>query len=202
MHIKSILGKTVFFLDYSDSGKGKLIQGIAFAYKLGCTWRVMEDREVWCVPQGNLILGENQKLIRLYYVNNYPTVYITTPVVALCAPPHGAPHSTDLNHKHSGDPSLTCLWPLYPHQRRMNFDKTEQAQLHWNHTWVKLAACHNPTPYIIFPAWKTVTKDKGQNTWTKSIQQPFVLCVCVCEHFMNICQRPSVDWEWCLYLSK
>lgn len=69
----------------------------------------MEDREVWCVPQGNLILGENQKLIRLYYVNNYPTVYITTPVVALCAPPHGAPHSTDLNHKHSGDPSLTCL---------------------------------------------------------------------------------------------
>lgn len=76
--LKAYWEKQYFSWIIPGSGKGKLIHEIAFDHKLGCTWWVMEDREVWCVPQGNLILGENQKLIKLYYVNNYPTVCITT----------------------------------------------------------------------------------------------------------------------------
>ena len=41
-------------------GKGKPIHGIAFAQGPGCTWWVMQkDGEVQCVPQGDLVVGEN-----------------------------------------------------------------------------------------------------------------------------------------------
>ena len=44
------------------SGKGKPTRGIAFAQGPGYTWWVMrEDGEVRCVPQGDLILGENSQ---------------------------------------------------------------------------------------------------------------------------------------------
>ncbi|KAK4806485.1 hypothetical protein QYF61_013978 [Mycteria americana] len=56
VHIKNMLGKTVWVTP--ASGKGKPIRGIAFAQGPGCTWWVMrEDGEVRCVPQGDLILG-------------------------------------------------------------------------------------------------------------------------------------------------
>ena len=59
-HTKSMLGKTVWVLP--ASGKGKHIRGIAFARGPGCTWWVMrEDGEIRCVPQGDLILGENSQ---------------------------------------------------------------------------------------------------------------------------------------------
>ena len=58
VHIKNMLGKTVWVL--RASGKGKPTCGIAFAQGPGCTWWVMrEDGEIRCVPQGDLILSEN-----------------------------------------------------------------------------------------------------------------------------------------------
>lgn len=58
------------------SGKGKPICGIAFAQEPRCTgWVVWEDGEVLCVPQDNLILGENSQWIELYDVRNYATLY-------------------------------------------------------------------------------------------------------------------------------
>ncbi|GAB0192637.1 hypothetical protein GRJ2_001729100 [Grus japonensis] len=60
VHMKNMLGKTVWVI--SASGKGKPICGIAFAQGPGCTWWVMrKDGEVRCVPQGDLILGENSQ---------------------------------------------------------------------------------------------------------------------------------------------
>ena len=60
VHIKNMLGKTVWVTP--ASGKGKPIRGIAFAQGPGCTWWVMrKDGEVRCVPQGDLILGENSQ---------------------------------------------------------------------------------------------------------------------------------------------
>lgn len=49
-----MLGKKLWIIP--DSG----ICGIAFAQRLRCTWWVMrEDGEVRCVPEGDLIMGEN-----------------------------------------------------------------------------------------------------------------------------------------------
>ncbi|GAB0181790.1 hypothetical protein GRJ2_000644300 [Grus japonensis] len=60
VRMKNMLGKTVWVI--SASGKGKPICGIAFAQGPGCTWWVMrKDGEVRCVPQGDLILGENSQ---------------------------------------------------------------------------------------------------------------------------------------------
>ena len=60
LHEKSMMGKTVWVLP--ASGKGKPIRGIAFARGPGYTWWVMrEDGEIQCVPQGDLILGENSQ---------------------------------------------------------------------------------------------------------------------------------------------
>lgn len=58
VHIKNLLGKTVWVIPASD--KGKPTCETAFAQGPGCTWWVMqEDGEVLCLPQGDLILGEN-----------------------------------------------------------------------------------------------------------------------------------------------
>ena len=60
VHIKNLLGKTVWVIP--ASGKGKPTRGIAFAQGPGYTWWVMqEDGEIRCVPQGDLILGENSQ---------------------------------------------------------------------------------------------------------------------------------------------
>ncbi|KAK4819555.1 hypothetical protein QYF61_007066 [Mycteria americana] len=59
VHIKNMLGKTVWVTP--ASGKGKPIRGIAFPQGPGCTWWVMrEDGEVRCVPQGDLILEQTR----------------------------------------------------------------------------------------------------------------------------------------------
>ena len=58
--IKNMLGKTVWITP--ATGNGKPICRIAFAQGPGCTWWVMrKDGEVRCVPQGDLILGENSQ---------------------------------------------------------------------------------------------------------------------------------------------
>uniref|UniRef100_A0A8B9UGQ5 Uncharacterized protein n=1 Tax=Anas zonorhyncha TaxID=75864 RepID=A0A8B9UGQ5_9AVES len=58
VHVKNMLGKTVWATP--ASGKGKPIRGIVFAQGPGYTWWVMQKNgEVRCVPQGDLILGEN-----------------------------------------------------------------------------------------------------------------------------------------------
>uniref|UniRef100_A0A8C3ETQ1 ribonuclease H n=1 Tax=Corvus moneduloides TaxID=1196302 RepID=A0A8C3ETQ1_CORMO len=58
VHLRGILGKTVWI--NPTSGKDKPIRGIVFAQGPGCTWWVMQkDGETRCVPQGDLILGEN-----------------------------------------------------------------------------------------------------------------------------------------------
>ncbi|GAB0189131.1 hypothetical protein GRJ2_001378400 [Grus japonensis] len=58
--MKNMLGKVVWVI--FASGKGKPICRIAFAQGPGCTWWVMQkDGEVWCIPQGDLILGENSQ---------------------------------------------------------------------------------------------------------------------------------------------
>ena len=58
VHMRNMSGKTVWVSP--ASGKGKPVQGIAFAQGPGCTWWVMwKDGEVRCVPDGDLIWGEN-----------------------------------------------------------------------------------------------------------------------------------------------
>jgi len=58
VHMRNILGKTVWFSP--ASGKGKPVRGIAFIQGRGCTWWVFwKDGEVRCVPHGDLILGKN-----------------------------------------------------------------------------------------------------------------------------------------------
>lgn len=43
-------------------GKGKIIHEIAFAQGPECMWWVMQkDGEVGCVPQGDLVLGEDSQ---------------------------------------------------------------------------------------------------------------------------------------------
>lgn len=60
VHIKNMLVKTVWVIP--ASGKGKYIHGIAFAQgPMGTWWVMWEDGEVWCVPQGVLILDENNE---------------------------------------------------------------------------------------------------------------------------------------------
>ncbi|RMC05639.1 hypothetical protein DUI87_17724 [Hirundo rustica rustica] len=58
VHMKGILGKTVWI--NPTSGKGRPIHGIVSAQGPGSTWLVMQkDGEACCVPQGDVILGEN-----------------------------------------------------------------------------------------------------------------------------------------------
>uniref|UniRef100_A0A8C0ENN5 ribonuclease H n=1 Tax=Bubo bubo TaxID=30461 RepID=A0A8C0ENN5_BUBBB len=58
VRMRDLLGKMVWVRP--APGKGKPIHGIVFAQGPGCTWWVMQkDGEVRCVPQGDLIVGEN-----------------------------------------------------------------------------------------------------------------------------------------------
>ena len=60
VHVKNMLGKTVWVLP--ASGKGKPLHGTVFAQEPGCTWWVMQkDGDVQCVPQGNLMTGERSQ---------------------------------------------------------------------------------------------------------------------------------------------
>ena len=64
VRIRNMLGKAVWVTP--ALGKGKPMRGITFAQGPGCIWWVMQkDREVQCVPQGDLILGENSQQIEL-----------------------------------------------------------------------------------------------------------------------------------------
>lgn len=66
-HTKSMLGEMVWVIP--AAGKGKPICGIAFVQGPRCTWWVMlEDGQVLCGPQGDLILGENSQRVQLYDV--------------------------------------------------------------------------------------------------------------------------------------
>ena len=59
-HIRNMLGKGVWVTP--ALGKGKPMRRITFAQGPGCTWWLMQkDGEVRCVPQGDLILGENSQ---------------------------------------------------------------------------------------------------------------------------------------------
>lgn len=58
VYIGNWLGKAVWAI--LSLGKGNLICGIASLPGSGCTWWVMwKDEEVQCVPQGDLMPGEN-----------------------------------------------------------------------------------------------------------------------------------------------
>ncbi|XP_049652334.1 uncharacterized protein K02A2.6-like isoform X2 [Accipiter gentilis] len=60
VRMRSMLGKTVWVSP--PSSRSKPIQGVVFAQGPGYTWWVMQkDGEVRCVPQGDLILGENSQ---------------------------------------------------------------------------------------------------------------------------------------------
>lgn len=60
VHIRNILGTTVWVIPVS--GKGKPACGLAFAQGLGCMWWVTRnDGDVWFVPQGDLMLGKNNQ---------------------------------------------------------------------------------------------------------------------------------------------
>jgi len=68
VHMKSMLGKTFWIIP--ATGKGKPIRGIPFGQGPGCIWWVMrKDGEVRCVPQGDLILGENSQENKFRDVN-------------------------------------------------------------------------------------------------------------------------------------
>jgi len=68
VHLKNMLEQPVWVSP--ATGKGQPIGGTAFAQGPGCTWWVMrQDGEVRCVPQGDVILGENRQQFKLYDVN-------------------------------------------------------------------------------------------------------------------------------------
>ena len=77
VHVKNMLGKTVWVLPASS--KGKPIHGIAFARGPGCTcWVMGEDGEIQCVPQGDLILGENSQGTEWHNANCYIILCVTS----------------------------------------------------------------------------------------------------------------------------
>ena len=58
--MSSMWGKTASVIP--ALGNGKLLCEIASAQGPGCTWWVMQkDGEVGCVPQGDLVLGEDSQ---------------------------------------------------------------------------------------------------------------------------------------------
>lgn len=68
-HIRKWLGKAAWVIP--PLGKGKPICGTVFAQGPGCTWWVIQkDQEIWCVPQGDLTLEENNPRCVLYDVGN------------------------------------------------------------------------------------------------------------------------------------
>ena len=56
MHIKNMLSMTVWIIP--ASGEGKPMCGTAFTQRPGW-WVMWKDWDVHCVPQGDLMLGEN-----------------------------------------------------------------------------------------------------------------------------------------------
>ena len=65
VHVKNVLGKAVWV--FPASGKGKPLCGTVFAQGPGFTWWVMQkNRDVQCVPQGNLMLGECSQYFHVY----------------------------------------------------------------------------------------------------------------------------------------
>ena len=67
MHTGKWLGKTVWVAP--RLGKGKLIHWIIFSQESRCTWWIKwKGGEIWCVPQQDLTLGENNPRCKLYVV--------------------------------------------------------------------------------------------------------------------------------------
>lgn len=97
VHLEIILRKPLWVIP--DSGRGKCICGTAF--NQGWTSQVVQkDEEVHCVPQRDLILDENSKLITVYSVNYYKILYIITSLGAT---------SILFHHYRRGDQ----FWPTY-----------------------------------------------------------------------------------------
>lgn len=70
MHLENILRKPVWVIP--DSSRGKSFCGTAFTQGHGWTaWIMKKDEEIHCIPQRDLTLDENNKLITLYSVNYY-----------------------------------------------------------------------------------------------------------------------------------
>lgn len=64
VHVRNMLGKTVWVIPASSCGKP--IRGVAFAQAPAFTWWIMqEDGEVRGVRQGDLILGQNKQQFEL-----------------------------------------------------------------------------------------------------------------------------------------
>ena len=58
--MKNVLGKTIWVSP--ATGKDKPIRGITLAQGPSWTWRVIwNDREVRCIPQGDVAFGENSQ---------------------------------------------------------------------------------------------------------------------------------------------
>ena len=83
MHIRKMLGRIVWVIP--ALGNGKLLCEIASAQGPGCTWWVMrKDADVWCVPQGGLMLGENSQYFKLLDVNCYIMLHVIITMVVIC----------------------------------------------------------------------------------------------------------------------
>jgi len=60
VHLRNMLGRTIWVSP--ASGKGNPTHRTAFAQGAGWTWWVMwTDRELRCIPHGDLILNENSQ---------------------------------------------------------------------------------------------------------------------------------------------
>lgn len=94
-----MLRKTAWFIPASS--KNKPIQGIVFVKGPWCTWWVMlKDREVQCVLQGGLILGENSPWFELYSANwCYVILFVITAMVAICQINAITVRNTQINEK-------------------------------------------------------------------------------------------------------
>ena len=141
MQIKNILGKTVWVIP--ASGKGKPICGTAFAQGPRCTWWVMQkDGDILCVPQGDLILGENSQWTEWYDVNCYIILYVITFMVAICCINGISVRVTQINEE----------W---------TFMKPSKVQQWWNQNWFQHATIQHHTPSLL--PWKTVMTDGAQS---------------------------------------
>ena len=123
--------------------KGKPIHGIAFAQGPGCIWWLMgKDGEFQCVPQRDLILGENSQWFELYDVSCYVILYVITTMVAICHINGITVRITHINEE----------WALM---------KPGKVQQWGSQNWLQHATIQHHTPSLL--PWRTVKTDGTQS---------------------------------------
>ena len=168
VHIKNLLGKTVWVIP--ASGKGKPTHGIAFAQGPGYTWWVMqEDGEFRCVPQGDLILGENSQWPQLYAVACYVAFFIAQQPDVFRSPATG--------------PDFPPI--IIPTKNELWWNQTSSAVTR------RVLRCHQQATIqdctLFLLLWKTVTRDGAQHHGTDELSSIIGIGLCIKEWYLSLC---------------